>query len=88
MGESSISTCRIRRKKSCLAGSRFLVKKSAKLIKVLMYVGDCEFAVVHAVADPLEPHVNGFGSFLFDRISCNSDRARIITHKHCIVRRG
>ncbi len=46
-------------------------------------IGDCEFAVAHAVADPMESHVNGFESFLFDRISCNTDRARVITHKDC-----
>ncbi len=45
-------------------------------------VGDCEFAVAHAVADPMESHINGFASILFDRISCNADRARIITHEH------
>ncbi len=29
-------------------------------------VRDCEFAVAHAVANPMEPHVNDFESFLFD----------------------
>ncbi len=46
-------------------------------------IGDCEFAVAYAVADPMEPHVNGFGSFLFYRISCNTDSARVITLEHC-----
>jgi hypothetical protein len=48
-------------------------------------VGDGEFAVAHAVADPMESHINGFGSLLFYRVRCNADRTRVITHERLRV---
>ena len=34
---------------------------------------DEELAAAGAVADPVEPHVNGFGALLFDGVICKSN---------------
>ena len=39
---------------------------------------DKELALVDAVSDPVEAHVNGFGATLFDSVVCNAGGAGIV----------
>jgi hypothetical protein len=44
---------------------------------------DEKFAIFDAIADPVETHIDGFGSALFDGIICNSRCASIIGLNWC-----
>ncbi len=48
---------------------------SAKVVQVLLRgdVSNDELILLHAISDPVKPHVDRFAALLFDAVSCNSD---------------
>ena len=44
---------------------------------------DLKLALANSIADPVEPHVNGLGSFLFDRVVGDTGGGAVISSDRC-----
>ena len=60
-----------------VAGREVLCKVIGEIIATCFPM-DCELDLFDSVSNPVEVHVNGFGSFLFDRVIGDAFSTRVV----------
>jgi hypothetical protein len=55
-----------------------MFRKVVGLVEAALFPKDNELALTDTVTNPVEAHVNGFGSFLFNRIVGNAGSGAVV----------
>ena len=55
-----------------VVGGGMVLGEVVSIIELSSFPVDCKLILFDHVLDPVESHVNGFGSFLFDCVICNA----------------